>query len=115
MWLFQEQPSRQASALLVRVFSFLGLVNLSTDKSTGWIYLTCRTRHTCQTRLNKEMLMVELAQFRPGAVARNPSTFHFERTSVQLLASYQRRPAALAQLPLQSERRDPVVYQRGQA
>ena len=59
--------------------------------------------------------MIELANFRLGAVARQPSPFKFERTCVQLLATHQRRPVPLANLPLQSEWRDPVVFRRGQA
>ena len=66
-------------------------------------------------RLNKEMLMLELAKFRLGAVARPSPPFKFERASVQVLARHQRRPAPLANLPLQSEWRDPVVFRRAQA
>ena len=58
--------------------------------------------------------MLELAKFRLGAVARQPSPFKFERASVQVLARHQRRPAPLANLPLQSEWRDPVAFRRAQ-
>lgn len=59
--------------------------------------------------------MIELAKFRLGAVANQPSPFKFERASVQVLAKHQRRQVPLANLPLQSEWRDPVVFRRGQA
>lgn len=59
--------------------------------------------------------MIELAKFRLGAVARPSSPFKFERASVQVLARHQRRPVPPANLPLQSEWRDPAVFRRGQA